>query len=276
MILTEKLIIKINGKKLKYYNNLGYNCKNGDIIEIDIKDLTKGSHYLIDVKCDKCGNERKIPYKEYIRNTKIGDKYLCKDTCSQEKKINTNLEKYGCSNPLKSSKVREKMENTMLERYGVRYPIQSNEIKNKIYKTNLEKYGVEYPNKNLDIRDKFRKTLLQNKGLKFYEKDYNESDFDIYIRKVNNLTRQNKKRLLELWNGQDYYDGEYIKDNFILNANNKRYPTIDHKISVYYGFYNNIPIEVISNIDNLCFTKRSINSAKSILTEEEFKLIKPF
>jgi hypothetical protein len=48
------------------------------------------------------------------------------------------------------------------------------------------------------------------------------------------------------------------------------YPTIDHKISTYYGFINNIPIDVISNVENLCITKRSINSSKNRLTENQF------
>jgi hypothetical protein len=45
-----------------------------------------------------------------------------------------------------------------------------------------------------------------------------------------------KKDLLENWDGYDYYDGEYIKDNFCLYSNDKNYPTMDHKISCYYGF----------------------------------------
>ena len=37
MILTEKVIIELKGTQGKYYNNLGYNCKNGDVIEVDYK-----------------------------------------------------------------------------------------------------------------------------------------------------------------------------------------------------------------------------------------------
>ena len=45
----------------------------------------------------------------------------------------------------------------------------------------------------------------------------------------------NKKQLFENWDGKDYYDGVYIKDNFILQSGSKEYPTIDHKTSVSYG-----------------------------------------
>lgn len=51
------------------------------------------------------------------------------------------------------------------------------------------------------------------------------------------------------------------------------YPTIDHKKSVHYGFINNISPEEISNISNLCITKRSINSTKRDMIESEFKTI---
>ena len=34
------------------------------------------------------------------------------------------------------------------------------------------------------------------------------------------------------------------------------------KISVYYGFKNNISPEELCKLDNLCITKRGINSSK--------------
>ena len=51
----------------------------------------------------------------------------------------------------------------------------------------------------------------------------------------------------------------------------REYPTIDHKISVIYGFINNISIENISNINNLCFTKNYLNAKKGGMVENEFK-----
>jgi hypothetical protein len=59
------------------------------------------------------------------------------------------------------------------------------------------------------------------------------------------------------------YDDEYIKNNFILNYLDDDYPTIDHKISVYYDFINKISAEDIGNIDNLCITKRIYNCIKN-------------
>ena len=74
------------------------------------------------------------------------------------------------------------------------------------------------------------------------------------------------------WNGNDYYSGEDILENFNLNSNDKNYPTIDHKNSVRYGFDNNISAEEISKIDNLCITTRSNNSSKGEKIESEFNI----
>ena len=76
--------------------------------------------------------------------------------------------------------------------------------------------------------------------------------------------------LFDIWDGYDYYDKEYIKNNLQLSYMNCNYPTVDHKVSVFYGFNNKIPAEDIAKIDNLCITKRIINSLKRTKTETEF------
>ena len=58
-----------------------------------------------------------------------------------------------------------------------------------------------------------------------------------------------------------------------LNSNDKNYPTIDHKISIFCGFKNGISC-IIGNINNLCITKRGINSSKNKKNHNEFKKIK--
>jgi hypothetical protein len=56
---------------------------------------------------------------------------------------------------------------------------------------------------------------------------------------------------------------------------NPLYPTIDHKTSIYFGFINKIDPILIGSIDNLCITKRSFNSKKRDLCENEFlKILK--
>ena len=50
--------------------------------------------------------------------------------------------------------------------------------------------------------------------------------YELYENKVDNLTKLNKKLLFENWNGYDYYDNEYILNNFQLNYIDVNYPTI--------------------------------------------------
>lgn len=188
--------------------------------------------------------------------------------------------------------VKNKRKETCLKRYGVENTSQSEEIKNKIKKTNLEKYGFEFVLQLENIKNKSKKTCLEKYGYENYSKtkewyertkqirikngqqipDELKTKYEIYRKRVNNLTSLKKLRLFENWDGYDYYDNEYIKENLKLSNNSKFYPTIDHKISVYYGFINNIPPEEISKIENLCITKRSINSSKRDKNDYEFKI----
>lgn len=102
--------------------------------------------------------------------------------------------------------------------------------------------------------------------------DENLDDWHIYKRKVRNITNRFKKELYEKWDGSDYYDGEIIKGYLSHTHVHIFYPTIDHKISVLFGFINNIPIEEVGDISNLCITKRYINSMKNSLIESEFSI----
>lgn len=99
--------------------------------------------------------------------------------------------------------------------------------------------------------------------------DHLLTPFRLYEKAVNKETYKFKKKLFSIWDGYDFYDGEYIAGNFNHKVIGLR-PSIDHKISIFYGFKNNISIEIIGNLDNLCITKRNINSSKCYKTENEF------
>jgi len=55
-----------------------------------------------------------------------------------------------------------------------------------------------------------------------------------------------------------------------LDYNDSKYPTIDHKISIFFGFNNKIDASIIGSFENICLTKRSINKRKGVLNENEF------
>ncbi len=206
---------------------------------------------------------------------------------SMNKRIDTNLKKYGSVNVLSNgTEGYIKKNKTVKEKYGVENVFQIPDIINKINDNNyyLEKYGMtrsELISKNSknfwnSISDKERKKIFKNfysveTKIKIREtkiknstilSDDSISKFKLYKRNCRRLTKVNIKELFENWDGYDYYDRENIKDNLLLDNASPNYPTIDHKNSIFYGYTNGIKEEEICDINNLCITKRFINSSK--------------
>lgn len=284
MILDEKVTIKINSRNYNYYKDIIKNIHNNKYYEINTNLLYKGSHLKVNVKCDICNNIYKKPYRQYIQSYKKMNLYCCSPICAQIKNKKTNQLKYGVDNVFQDSDVKEMIKYTNIKKYGVQYPSQSKEIRDKIKSTLLENFGVDNPSKNILIKEKIKNTCIikygvenpnQNPLVKKRAKktriskglqipDDLKRPFDLYRKMVDKITLKNKKQLLESWNGYDYYDNEFIANNFSLSSGDSNYPTIDHKISVRYGFDNKISPEDISIIENLCITKRRINATKGI------------
>jgi hypothetical protein len=113
--------------------------------------------------------------------------------------------------------------------------------------------------------------MFKNKyGYNPYIPIESKNDFQKYKDSVWKFTYRVKRELIENWDGYDYYDCQYIKENYKLDSNGSDYPSIDHKISVFDGFRNKIDPSVIGGLDNLCITKRSINKSKGVLSESDF------
>lgn len=312
MIITKTLTIKITKRNLQYYQYRGYICELKDIIEVNTEDVTKGSHKIIEVSCDRCESKNNIKLQDYW---KCYDKheyhiYTCFE-CRDVKTVLTCLHKYGTEHPLKNKKVKEDMNNTVLLKwgvinpsqspiikeskkqtclmnYGVEYPAQSDEIKtrtkdtclklynvenpaqlevvkNKIKETSLKKYAVGNPAQSEEVKYKIRQSNINN-----YNWSPNITEYTKYRNRITYLTNKLKTELFDNWEGYDFYDGEYIKNYLTESSSYINYPTIDHKISVLHGFLNTISPEDIANIDNLCITKRYINSKKGSKTEKDF------
>lgn len=218
----------------------------------------------------------------------------------KEIKRQTSFSNYGYYYPIQSEDIKRKSRETCLAKYGYEYPIQSDIIKNKRMETCLEKYGnkhyvlsnewvmsvniegvkspldllkywkntEDYKLRKEDIYERIKFSNIKNGN---WYKDL-DNEYKSYRRLVDNLSRKNIELLLDSWDGIDYYDNEYILPYYKLDYNNMLYPTIDHKISVKNGFLSNIPVEEISSVDNLCITKRTINSKKNSKNEDKFYL----
>jgi uncharacterized protein YlaI len=284
MILDKKLEVKIAKYNIEHYIKF-FDVKLGDIIEIDIElHLQKLSNKKINVQCDLCPEQRYIKFQAYTKNKERNEKfpiYTC-DKCSHIKSKETSINRYGVEYYSKSNEHTERVKKTSKEKYGVEHYSKTSDYLTKRNQTNLEKFGYVNPfmdtekiktslNKKYGVDnpsqiDDFRiaanlTTRLTREENGSWIKLVNKSDWELYRLIVRRNTRNNVK-LLD-WDGTDFYDGSYIKDNFSLSHIDNDYPTIDHKISIYDGFLNNISTHVISSVDNLCWTKRIINITKN-------------
>jgi len=271
MILTKEVEVKLNNKNINHYRSLGIQCIYGDVILVPVSFLSRYSKYRIKVKCDVCGLENELSMQKYNQNVERGDIYTCK-SCNNITLKKSLLEKYGFDNSSKVPSSIEKRKATCLKIYGSEYVIQSEHSKEKSKRTLIERYGVDHPMKNNEFKfkgtDKSNKTKIE-RGLIF--PDELLSDWIRYRKLVRKLTERNKKVLFDNWDGNDFYDGEYIKNYFVYKHTDPEFPTIDHKISIINGFKNNIDPNTIASIENLCITKKTNNSSKSFLNESEFK-----
>lgn len=280
MILSKKVIIKVNSRNFHHYSQFISEIKNNMNYEIDISSILPTSHQKIEVKCDVCESISYKPYRDYIRSFNNKGFYCCSPKCAISKNKDTNLQRYGCENTFQVESFKDKIKKTNSEKYGVEYPSQSDIIREKIKESVMEKFGFDNPGKSEHVKIKIKESCLKKYGSENFNSselskikriedgrqipDNLKSEFQIYTRKVRNKTNRVKKELFESWNGFDFYDDEYIKYNLSLKPFSKKYPTIDHRISIYYGFINQIDPEIIGDIPNLCITKRGINSSKHI------------
>jgi hypothetical protein len=118
MILTRDIEIKINESNYQYYEDLGYDVSIGEIIKIPIELMSKGSHYKIKCKCDGCGIEKEVIFKNYVKYDNNWGEYYCRK-CSESKRKETLRKNFGVDYPIQNKKVLNKMKNTLIEKYGV-------------------------------------------------------------------------------------------------------------------------------------------------------------
>lgn len=252
MLKTQRVIVKLNPKTIKRYWQLGYNGKPNDSISIKIEDLISTSHYKIECICQNCNTTKKVPYKSYIKYIEKRNVYYCHGCCQIKKK------------------------QTCLEKFGVEYSLQAKKIRNKIKKTCQIKYGAaSYLVSKEYLSNEEIKTRIRNKNLLSgrFIPDEELAPFKAYKRKCRVLTDKVRQQLFNSWNGYDFYDKTYIKNNTRLHHLDGLFPTVDHKISIIYGFKNQIPVEKIASIENLCITKRSINVSKRGRCDYKVKLL---
>lgn len=228
----------------------------------------------------KCaGNNKEIQQKiKDVKKEKYGDENFT----NRKKNKKTLREKYGVENVSQLQFVKNKKIQTVLKNYGVENQNQSIIVREKTKKTKKERYGDEKYNN----REKAKKTMLFKYGTEsFAPSELNRqlqeasnkwialtdlSEYKKYCRKVIDITRKNVKKLFENWDGNCYYTKEVLLEKNSSNYNEYNYPAVDHKVSIFNGFKNNIEPNLIGDISNLCICSRKINSIKGLMNEEDF------
>lgn len=269
-----------------YYDNYIKNdnegkCECGNLTTFI--DLKNGYRESCSVKCAAINQKRvsKIKNTKLIRHgdENYSNRHKSKDTLLKKygvenvsqieevklKKINTCIKNYGVDNPLKNINIKDKMQNTMLSRYGYTNPSKIYEFQEKKKQTCLDKYGED----NYSKTSSYRK-YNEDKGI--WIKTSDVKDFILYYRKVWSETRKFKKELFDKWNGKCYYTDQILLTDKKL-YNDPLYRTIDHKISIYNGYKNNIDFREIGNISNLCICSRKSNIYKNINNELDYKIV---
>ena len=197
--------------------------------------------------CKHCSNELK-----YIDRTAGYGEYCCHSCyvlagCSKEKRNETNIEKYGCKNPLGNKSVRDKRKNTMIEKYGSEFPLQNKELKDKSiesYKKNdqsiilekrkdtlQEKYGVDYVWQIDGIEEKRKSTNMKRYGVEYAMKLSKISSQGVATRIKNGGNRTSKNSSTEATK----YIQQYIKDR---NYNIDQVAYADADLGLYeWGTY---------------------------------------
>lgn len=298
MILTEKVLLIINKKVKRYYLNLGYDIPktNNPLIEINVKDLSKGSKIIVSCGCDVCGKINKIPFKSYNYCMIKHNYYTCSGKCSNEKikktckekygveytfqnddiknKIkNTNLKKFGYENPSQNEEIKQKKISSSLKHYGVKYTSQSDNNKNKQKQTNLERYGVEYTFQSEKIKNKITKTNLKRYGVENPTQNY-----DIFLKS------QKSGKHIKMHEIGLNYRGTYEKDflDFCMNNNIKieKGKTIkfkyNNKNKYYHSDFYYKPLNLIIEIKSDYYYKKYLNinlSKQKSCLEQEYNFI---
>lgn len=165
MFITKSVKIKVTWNNIKSLKIHHPEINKGDIISIDTKHLSKGSHLKIEFKCDNCDNEKTIIYKDYIRFNDVDNDYIGYYICPNCKRVKSTQKSYGVDNVSQLTDTKKKKEETNLKNCGKRFNSQTQEYLDKCISTNLKKFGVEWTAQNDKIRAKQIATSLKNHGV---------------------------------------------------------------------------------------------------------------
>ena len=211
--------------------------------------------YIHKVKCTVC-------HKEYERN--VGNKNTITGICycSKECRVKwfklNKTKQVSCKHcnkvfNVRTSNNKQYCSHQCYADYVSKHPNEFNCIE-KAKKMRKNANTVESINKGLETK--------KIKGLILDLKHSKELEWIKFYKICNRLTAQRRKELFDLWDGYDYYDGKYIKDNISLHYSDPEYPSLDHIIPKSECFRRQMTPAEACHKNNLVWTTRRNNSKK--------------
>jgi len=154
MLVSKTVEIKLNGKKIKHYESLGYplpkrKTKDGmrvpknTLLEVRIEDVPLNSHIDVIVQCDYCGKKYPTRYDGYNARKQNDISFDCCDECKSIKNKELNLIRYGVENQFQRKDIKIKNKLILLDKYGEDHPMKVQSIKEKAMKTMSDNNGIE-------------------------------------------------------------------------------------------------------------------------------------
>ena len=274
---TDTIACKICGEVTKYRSNTGFSRRHLLFHNIEMREYY--DKYLKkenEGKCLNCGKET-----SFINGEKGYSNY-CFGGCGprheaiKEKTAQTNLSRYGGRTPMETETGKNNYRKNCLEKYGVDWNWKVKDLFQKSSDTMLEKYGKPFYTMTEEFQEKRKETCNEKYGAdhyarsaKFKLKHYTEDDKKRYYKEVLNETNKWRKQLFESWNGLCYYYNVKLKTDK-KDFNDPLYATIDHFISIKFGYMNKINPKIIGNINNLRIASKQFNSEKEDKGIDEF------
>lgn len=148
------------------YIVLEYKGKENVVMKCPKEHIFKIKTHDFEVKGRRCSH--KDCYNEKRIKTNIiryGTENVFQSEKIKEKIKETNIEKYGVSHPLKNKEILERLKNSCKEKFGTEYAFCQDWVYKRIRETHKQKYGVEYPLQNREILDKIVKFSFSRKEL---------------------------------------------------------------------------------------------------------------
>lgn len=188
------------------------------------------------------------------------------------KKEKNSIEKYGVSSPTKTKKVKDAISSTKLKQFSEMSPETKRQwIDNIKASTCVEtsrvtykmKTGYDTPFHNPEVRARCvetHNTRSPERKLEIIDKQLTTRQQNGYI---NINTPEKEKYYQDVWRYSNFYYNEY---NDIIDPENKRNLEgecrLDHIYSIFQGYRDGIPPEIIGHYSNLRVINEEVNRLK--------------